>query len=206
MSDTNPNTSEANQTPDLDRLTAFVGEVRKALALGDDADEAAITSALGTRLGDAAAAVERAKAIEMERANEKVDAALRSALTAGGILPEFMEDAMLRAKAVGFVLNDKGEVVTKPDAKDTIPNTSPAAWVQSELKAKAPRFWPTSIGAGAKGAGFAAHGGIDVTPFRPGGSLTDAMAVIGRVGEKAVIDSLRRAGIVPPSWLIGGGR
>lgn len=200
MSDTNPNTN-----PDLDRLTAFVGTVRTALGLAEDADEAAITSALGTRLGDAAAAVERAKAIELERANEKVDAALRSALTAGGILPEFMEDAMLRAKAVGFVLNDKGEVVTKPDAKDTIPNTSPAAWVQSELKAKAPRFWPTSVGAGAKGAGFAAHSGPDLSCFK-GGTMTDQMAVVARVGERAVLDSLKRSGITPPPWLKGGGR
>ncbi len=201
MSDTNPNTN-----PDLDRLTRVVGTVRTALGLDDQADEASITSALSTRLGDAAAAVERSKAIELERANEKVDAALRSALTAGGILPEFTEDAMLRAKAVGFVLNDKGEVVTKPDAKDTIPNTSPAAWVQGELKAKAPRFWPTSIGAGAKGAGYAVHGAIDVTPFRAGGTLTDQMSMVARVGEKAVLDSLKRAGVTPPPWLKGGGR
>lgn len=199
MSDTNPNA-------DLERLTAFVGEVRKTLGLAEDADEAAITSALGTRLGDAAAAVERAKTIEQTWANEKVDAALRSALTAGGILPEFMEDAMLRAKAVGFVLNDKGEVVTKPDAKDTIPNTSPAAWVQGELKAKAPRFWPTSVGAGAKGAGFAAHTGASMECFRPGGTLTDQMSVVARMGEKAVIDSLKRSGIAVPPWLKGGGR
>lgn len=191
--------------PELDRLTAFVGEVRKTLGLADDADEAAITAALGTRLGDAAAAVERAKTIEQTWANEKVDAALRSALTAAGILPEFMEDAMLRAKAVGFVLNDKGEVVTKPDAKDTIPNTSPAAWVQSELKAKAPRFWPTSVGAGAKGAGFAAHSGPDLSCFK-GGTMTDQMAVVARVGERAVLDSLKRSGIMPPPWLKGGGR
>lgn len=200
MSDTNPNT-----TPDLERLTAFVGEVRKALNLGDDADEAAITSALGTRLGDAAAAMERAKTIEQTWANEKVDAALRSALTAGGILPEFMEDAMLRAKAVGFILTDKGEVVTKPDAKDTIPNTSPAAWVQGELKAKAPRFWPLSQGAGANGAGFAAHSGPDLSCFK-GGTMTDQMSMVARVGEKAVMDSLKRAGITPPPWLKGGGR
>jgi hypothetical protein len=190
--------------PDLDRLSAFVGEVRKALALGDDADEAAITAALGTRLGDAAAAVERAKAIELERANEKVDAALRSALTAGGILPEFMEDAMLRAKAVGFILNDKGEVVTKPDAKDTIPNTSPAAWVQGELKAKAPRFWPLSQGGGLKSVGYSAHHGPDLSCFKPGGTLTDQMSMVARVGERAVLDSLKRAGITPPPWLKGG--
>lgn len=189
--------------PELDRLTAFVGEVRKALALSDDADETAITAALGTRLGDAAAALERAKAIEMERANEKVDAALRSALTAGGILPEFMEDAMLRAKAVGFVLNDKGEVVTKPDAKDTIPNTSPAAWVQGELKAKAPRFWPTSVGGGAKGAAFTALSGPDLSCFK-GGTMTDQMSMVARAGERAVLDSLKRAGISPPPWLKGG--
>lgn len=111
---------------------------------------------------------------------------------------------MLRAKAVGFVVNDKGQVVTKPDAKDTIPNASPAAWVQGELKAKAARFWPTSIGGGAEGGGFAPHG-IDVAAFR-GGALTEQFAVIARVGEKVVLDSLRRAGITPPPYLKGGGR
>lgn len=40
-----------------------------------------------------------------------------------------------------------------------------------------------------------------------GGTLTEQYAVVARVGEKAVIDSLRRAGIVPPAWLTyGGGR
>ncbi|MCG3122069.1 MAG: hypothetical protein GIKADHBN_00445 [Phycisphaerales bacterium] len=198
MSDTTPN-------PELERLTAFVGTVRTALGLAEGADTDAINTALTSRLGDAAAAVERAKTIEQTWANEKVDAALRSALTAAGILPDFMEDAMLRAKAVGFVLNDKGEVVTKPDAKDTIPNTSPAAWVQGELKAKAPRFWPTSIGAGAKGGGFTAHSGPDLSCFK-GGTMTDQMSMVARVGERAVLDSLKRAGITPPPWLKGGGR
>lgn len=196
--------SDTPNTPDLDKLTAFVGTVRTALGLGDDADTDAISTALTSRLGDAAAAVDRVKAMEHARAEEQIAASLQSAFTAAGVLPEFHEDAMLRARAVGFVVNDKGEVVVRPDAKDAIGGASPAAWVQSELKAKAPRFWPTSQGGGVKGGGFTPYG-IDVAAFR-GGTLTEQYAVIARVGERAVLDSLRRAGITPPPYLKGGGR
>lgn len=155
-------------------------------------------------MGNVAKSVESGLAT-LAAAEDQSAADIQNAIGTEEILPDFMEDAMLRAKAVGFVLNAKGEVQTKPDAKDTFPNASPAAWVQGELKVKAPRFWTLSRGSCAKGAGFAAHSGPDLSCFK-GGTMTDQMSVVGRVGERAVLDSLKRAGITPPPWLKGGGR
>ncbi|MBX3391266.1 MAG: hypothetical protein KF787_01335 [Phycisphaeraceae bacterium] len=97
-------------------------------------------------------------------------------------------------------------VTTKPDAPDTLPGSDPASFIHSELKAKRAHYFPLSSGGGAKGAGYTAHAGADVSCFRDGGTLTAQMALVARVGERAAIEACRRAGIVPPSWLIGGGR
>lgn len=197
MSDTNP-------TPEVERLTAFVGTVRSALALGEDADTDAIAQALAARLGDAAAAVERVKTIEQERTNERIAATVRKALEDSGILPEFMDDALMRANAVGFIVNDKGEVVTKPDAANTIPSASPAAWVQGELKAKAARYWPTSQGGGSKGGGFTPNNlPGDPTCFDPSRpNLTLALQYEATFGAEAARRAAARYGVKLP----GGSR
>lgn len=198
MSDTNPNTS-----PDLERLTAFVGEVRKALNLDDAADEAAITSALGTRLGDAAAAVERAKTIEQTWASEKITSALTTAYGRAGAKPEHLPDFMLLTKD-WFELKD-GHVVTRAGVPNVAEGCTPEQAIQGFVKSMRPAYWPLSVSGGSKGAGFAAHTGPDLSCFK-GGTMTDQMSMVARVGEKAVLDSLKRAGITPPPWLKGGGR
>lgn len=48
--------------------------------------------------------------------------------------------------------------------------------------------------------------GVNVDCFKPGGLLTDQYALVSSLGEKAVIEGCRRAGIVPPAWLTGGKR
>ena len=151
MPDTDPNA--APPVDELAQLREFAGAVRTALSLGNDADSAAVLSALGNTTKERDAAKERAASIESAWASEKVAGTIRSALEASGVKPEFMEDAMLRAVPL-FTVNDKGEVVTKADAKDTVPGQAPAAWIQGELKAKAARYWPVSVGAGARGAGY----------------------------------------------------
>lgn len=196
--------SDTPNTPDLDKLTAFVGTVRSALALGEDADTDAIAQALTARLGDGAAAVERVKTIEQERTNEKITATVRKALEDSGILPEFMDDALMRANAVGFIVNDKGEVVTKPDAANALPSASPAAWVQGELKAKAARYWPTSQGGGVKGGGFTPNGlPGDTSCFNPANpNLTLQLRYEATYGAEAARRAAARFGVKLP----GGGR
>lgn len=152
MRDTDPNA--APPVDELAQLREFAGSVRKALALGDDADAASVLSTLGNVSKELADTKARAESIQSAWASEKVAGALRSSLEASGVKPEFMEDAMLRATPL-FTVNDKGEVVTKADAKDTIPGQAPSAWIRGELMAQVKgRYWPTSVGAGARGAGF----------------------------------------------------
>lgn len=151
MPDTDPNA--APPVDELAQLREFAGSVRKALALGDDADSAAVLSALGNTTKELSDTKARAESIQSAWASEKVSGALESALKASGVKPEFMEDAMLRAVPL-FTVNERGEVVTKADAKDTVPGQAPAAWIQGELKAKAGRYWPLSAGGGSRGAAY----------------------------------------------------
>lgn len=153
MADTDPNATppantDPNATPPVDELAQlreFAGSVRKALALGDDADSAAVLSSLSS-LGNASKELADTKAAW---ASEKVSGTLQRALEASGIKPEFMEDAMLRAVPF-FTVDAKGNVVTRADAKDTIPGSEPAAWIRGELMAKVNgRYWDLSVGGGA---------------------------------------------------------
>lgn len=152
MPDTDPNAASP-PVDELAQLREFAGAVRKALALDDQADQASVLSTLGNVSKELSDTKARAASIEAAWASEKVAGALRASLEASGVKPEFMEDAMLRAVHV-FTVDEKGRVVTRADAKDTIPGADPAAWIQGELKAKAARYWPTSTGGGSRGAGY----------------------------------------------------
>lgn len=189
-------------TPELDRLTQFVGTVRKALALGDDADEAAITAALGTRLGDANAAIERAKTIEQTWASEKTDAALLAAFDKSGARPEHKDDFLLLARGV-FTLKD-GKVITREGAANTVPGMDPAQWIQAQLKTVRGFWWPGSQGGGARGGGIGTNPNGNTDCFKPGPtfSITGQLAYIASHGEAAA----QRAAAQYGGKLPGGGR
>jgi hypothetical protein len=186
MADTDPNA--APPVDELAQLREFAGAVRKALALGDEADSAAVLSALGNTTKERDDAKARAASIESAWASEKVAGALRSALADSGIKPEFMDDALLRATPL-FTVTDKGEVVTKADAADTVPGVAPAAWIQGELKAKAPRYWPLSQGANARGGGLTLPdpAGADACfdPRSPAHNFTAQLQYEARFGYEA---------------------
>lgn len=201
MADNAPNPTELQAT--VDRLNTLAGGVRKALGLGDDADDAAVLSALGTVTTQRDEAVASAAKISTERNAEKMDAEIRSAVTKAGIFAQSTDDATTILRSV-LEVTDKGEVRTKA-APNVVPGQTVEQFIAGQLKTMRPHYWPTSIGAGAKGAGFAAHAGPDVSCFK-GGTLTDQYALVARVGERAAIEACRRSGIVPPSWLIGGAR
>lgn len=158
MPDANPNAAPpADGAPPVDELAQlreFAGSVRKALALDDQADQASVLSTLGNVSKELSDTKARAASIETAWASEKVSGALRTALESSGIKPEFMEDAMLRALPL-FTVNERGEVVTKADAKDTVPGQAPASWIVSEFRAQVNgRYWPLSQGAGSKSSGY----------------------------------------------------
>jgi hypothetical protein len=201
VSDTNPNPTELQAQ--LDRLTALAGGVRKALALGDDADDAAILAALGNTTKERDEAKARADTIAAERNTERMDAEIRHALGKAGISAQNTDDAALILRGV-LEVTDKG-VVTKA-APNVVPGQTPEQFIAGQLRTLRPHYWPLSIGAGAKGAGHAPHAGADVSCFREGGTLTAQMAIVARVGERAAIEACRRSGIVPPTWLTGGAR
>lgn len=200
MSDTNPNPPEVQAQ--LDRLTALAGGVRKALGLGDDADDAAILAALGNTTKERDEAKTRADTIAAERNAERMDAEIRHALGKAGISAQNTDDAAAILRGV-LEVTDKG-VVTKA-APNVVPGQTPEQFIAGQLRTLRPHYWPLSIGAGAKGAGHAPHAGADASCFREGGTLTAQMALVARVGERAAIEACRRSGIVPPAWLTNGG-
>jgi hypothetical protein len=191
-------------TPDL------LNQFAKALGLGDDATPDTILATLTTRLGDAdkitterdAAVAEVAK-IKGEANTARVEAEIKAAVTKAGIFAHSTDDAATILRGV-LEVTDKG-VVTKA-APNVVPGQTAEQFIVGQLRTLRPHYWPTSVGAGAKGAGYAAHAGPDVSCFEPGGRLTDQMSVVGRAGEQATIEACRRAGIMPPAWLTGGGR
>lgn len=187
----------------IDRLNALAGGVRKALGLGDDADDAAILAALGTTTKERDEAKTRADTIAAERDAERISGEIRHALGASGIIAQNTDDAAAILRSVLEV--KEGRVVTKA-APNVVPGQTPEQFIASQLRGMRPHYWPTSTGGGSKGAGHTAHAGADVSCFREGGTMTAQMALVARVGERAAIEACRRAGIVPPSWLTGGAR
>lgn len=186
----------------LDRLNALAGGVRKALGLGDDADDTAILAALDTTTKERDEAKTRANTIAAERDGERLDAEIRHALGKSGIIAQNIDDATTILRGVLEV--KEGRVVTKA-APNVVPGQSPEQFIAGQLQSMRPHYWPLSRGAGAKGAGHTPHAGADVSCFRDGGTLTAQMALVARVGEQAAIEACRRAGIMPPAWLANGG-
>lgn len=191
----------------------FLEAVREALGLPEGADpkvilkhfpntdaEKVVQQELAKERDDARAEVAKMKG---ERDAEKVSSAIQAAISKSGIGQENAADATAILRGVLEVKD--GKVVTKA-AEGIVPGQTADQFIAGQMYSMRPHYWPRSMGGGAKGAGHTAHGGVDVSAFRNGGTLTAQMAVVARVGEKAVIDSLRRSGIVPPAWLIGGAR
>ena len=197
MSDTAPN---------------LLNEVAKALGIDEaTATPDTVLSTLTARLGDAAkitterdTAVAEVAKIKSEANTARVEAEITTALGKAGIISQNTADAATILRGV-LEVTDKGEVRTKA-APNVVPGQSAEQFIAGQLRTLRPHYWPASVGAGAKGGGYTAHVGADVSCFRDGGTLTAQMALVARVGERAAIEACRRAGIVPPSWLIGGGR
>jgi hypothetical protein len=196
----------ADTPPDL------LAQFAKALGMDEaTATPDAVLATLGTRLGDAAKvtterdeAVAEVEKIRGERDAERIDAAISAALGKSTMIPANAPDALNLMRPL-FHVDDKGRVVTKGGDTGEVPGIDPAQFAASRLGSLRPHWFPASAGAGAKGGGIVPSAGVDVSAFK-GGTLTDQMALIGRVGEKAVIDALRRSGIAAPAWLKGGGR
>lgn len=201
MADNTPDVTQLQTT--VDRLTALAGGVRKALALGDDADDAAILAALDTTTKERDEAKTRANTIAAARDAERLDAEIRHALGTSGIFAQNTDDAATILRGVLEV--KEGRVVTKA-APNVVPGQTPEQFIAGQLQSMRPHYWPLSRGAGAKGAGHAPHAGADASCFREGGTMTAQMALVARVGERAAIEACRRSGIVPPTWLTGGAR
>lgn len=197
MADSAPNETA---TPPVDEFRAGV---RKALALADDADDTAVLSALGTVTTQRDEAVANAEKITTERNAEKIDAAVALALGKSGIIAQNADDAAAIIKAA-LEVNKDGRVVTKT-APNVVPGQTPEQFIAGQLKTMRPHYWPLSAGGGVTGGGVPVFG-VNVDCFKPGGRLTDQYALVSSLGEKAVIEGCRRAGIVPPAWLTGGKR
>ncbi len=203
MSDTNPN----NPTPTVDELTTRLTAIRSGIAKGLGLTPDVTDEALLTRAAEVAKERDEAKAradtIAAERDAERISGEIRHALGASGIIAQNTDDAAAILRSVLEV--KEGRVVTKA-APNVVPGQTPEQFIASQLRGMRPHYWPISTGGGSKGAGHTAHAGADVSCFREGGTMTAQMALVARVGERAAIEACRRAGIVPPSWLTGGGR
>jgi hypothetical protein len=191
----------------------FRSRIASGFGLGDDANDDAISA----RLADTEAALAartaaltkerdearaRAADIESRWASEKVDSALRAAFEKSGAKPEHLEDFLILARPL-FGVDEKGNVRTKPDAPDTLPNADPAAWIHSELKARRSHYWSLSVSGGAKGISGIGHvGGPSIDCFKPGKhNLTEQFALVSAHGASAVRSALQRAGLQVPGWM-----
>lgn len=198
------------------KAAEFTGTMRSALALGDDADEAAIVARLGdtesvVTAKTAALAAERDAArtevntIKAEWADFKITAALGEAFRRSGAMEQNTADYMALAKPL-FTLGSDGGIVTRDGAPNTVPGMTPDQWIVAQLRSARPHWWPLSSGGGAKGAGgLPPSAGVDLSGFRSG-NVTAMMSAIGTYGEAAVLRALRQSGIPAPAWLAKGAR
>lgn len=202
MADNAPN--PADLQAQVDRLSAFAGSVRKALALGDDADDAAILAALGNTTKERDEHKARADAVAAERAAERIDAAISAALSKSGMIQANTPDAMNLMRPL-FTLDDKGRVVTKGGDTGEAPGMDPAQFVAGRLGTLRGHWFPVSVSGGARGGGYTPPSGPDASCFKTG-NVTGMMNYIGTHGEQAAIAACRRQGITPPAWLTKGVR
>lgn len=175
-----------------------------ASALGIDAATAtpdAVLATLNTRLGEHNAAVSEVTKIKGERNAERIDSAISAALGKSPMIQANTPDAMNLMRPL-FAVDDKGRVVTKGGDTGEASGMDPSQFVAGRLGTLRSHWFAPSQGGGAKGGGIASAG-ADVSCFRTG-NVTEQMALIGSIGERAAIDACRRSGIAPPAWLLKG--
>lgn len=170
MSDTNPNTP-----PPVDEFRA---SIRTALGLAADADDSAITTALGNVTKERDEHKARADTVVIERNAERLDSALTAAFnTQSSIDKRNLPDFMALARPL-FHIDEKGRVVTKGGETGEPTGLSPADWTASRLRSLRGWWYPLSQGGGAKSLGIP-HDSLGDTsafdPRSPGFSVTRQM-------------------------------
>jgi hypothetical protein len=145
--------------PTIEQLQATIAERDAALAKAE--------STLRKVRAKRDAAVAEAAKIRTEREAERIEPALCDAFAKSGADPRSSEDFPALAWPHFTVDAKTGAVVTMPDAANTVPGANAEAWIVAELRVKRSHWWPTSIGAGARGAGFVVNRGPDDSMFNP---------------------------------------
>lgn len=193
----------------------FRASIAKPLGLAEDvADDALIaragdvervigerTAGLTKERDDARA---KATAAESRWASDRIDRALSDAFAESGMKGENLEDALAIARPL-FAVNERGEVLTKADAPNTVPNVGAQAWAFGELRGKRPHWFPPSLGGGARGGRSPHAAPADDRCFKPGATwnVTAQMRYADTHGDGAAASAARRHGVNVP-WLKGG--
>lgn len=107
------------------------------------------------KLSDTTERASRAEAYAQMAKDQMVASQVRDAGIKAGMRPEALEDAVFRAKAAGFSLNDNGEAVVVKGSevvlgKDGKTPLTPQEYLE-ELRERAPHLWPQAAGGGAAG-------------------------------------------------------
>jgi hypothetical protein len=111
-----------------------------------------------------------------------VDRAIRDAAIEAKLLPTAVIDAVMHGKTV-FEVTEDGRIITKDNSGAT-PGLSVKEWL-TDMKEKAPHWWPTSVGGGSQGGGPTGkngYGGANNPWSKAGWNVTKQGALITQLG------------------------
>lgn len=202
-----------------EKFREFAQRIAEPLGVASIEDREALAAQAAARLGEVEKVVgertstiakerdeAKAKAAEVESrwTTERVENALRAAFAKSGADARHERDFIDLYRGV-FVVDANGEVRTKADTPNVIPNVDPAQFVHGVVKSQRGHWWPNSVGGGARGSAVQLNAGAPDC-FKPGPTwnVTQQAHFESQHGSAAALAAAARWG-TRPFWMGGRG-